>query len=213
MLYNVFITYFVPWIVIHFARLGVSTAQRDQLSTFLSDWAIKYEAYMNPATYSRVNTAEINNSYTIMNKYTSSLKQQIKSNPNVVLSVLDYVITLIHKDKKRRSSIPVPKQKCKIIVLLKSYLNTRFRVFDIDNQSSEAKPKDVKRIGVRMLLLLADSPEPTFAQLVRQPDEGTMIFDIPFTEDKDGMDGYISVCFLNDDGDEGEWSPSVKFEV
>ena len=212
-MYNIFLVYFVPWIVTNYVRLGLSVAQKDQISTFLSDWTIKYESYINPATYGRISIGEINLLYVTVRTYINSIKQQIKVNPIVTLGVLDYAISLIHKNKSRRNKIPAPTQKCKIIDILKDFLNTKFRVFDIANQSSEAKPTDVKRIGVKLLVVKATDSAPTFEQLLRQDDEGSMIFDLPFVPDQEGWIGYISVCFLNDDGDEGEWSPILRFEV
>ena len=211
MLYNIFITYLVPYVVKNFARLGLTTQQRDDLSAFLIDWAVKYEAYINPVTKGDGTTKDVNAQYLTMLAYTDGIKQQIKNNRSVVLTVWDYLVLLIHQNNPRsRSKIPAQRAGC--VVKSTTHLNNEFQVIDLDNMTKAGKPAKVLRISRRMLVQDHGKPFPTLDQLIAMDDEGSMGFDVPFDFTQIGMDGYMVVCFTNDAG-QGTWSAILPFSI
>jgi hypothetical protein len=213
-LYNIFLSFFVPYlaIVANQTRLGISAAQSTTLSGYWTTWQTTFAAYLNPVTYGTVNTGAINDLYAIILPYIANIQQQIKNNPTVTLTTLDYVVLAIHKNLARRSKIPAPTAQPVCAVKEISHLNVEFIVFDLARPTSAAKPKDVLRITPFMILLAHGSPVPTFDQLVQMADENRMTFDVPFTTAQLGMDGYMAVCFTNDAGS-SKPSPIVPFDV
>ncbi len=201
--FNIYFTFFVPYAVIpaNAARLGLTAAQLVDLAAFLAIWNPAYLAYLNPATYGRVNTAQINALYRLYKAYTDGLKLQMKNSPTVFPTELDKAICDIHTNAARRSSIPKPTEDAGVSSKKVNHLNNEFRAYDLAEPDSNAKPPGTRRVKVMMLILEADKPIPTLAQLLPEMESGSMLFDIPFTEDMIGKICYIAVCFSNDAGD------------
>ena len=201
--YNIFFIYMVPYAIdpANSARLGLTPAQVAALSAALAIWKVDYEKYINPATYSKVNTATINGQFRNNKTITSGIGQQLKSNSLLVLTELEYILFDIHKDATPRSNIPKPTQEAGVTIKTNQHLNHEYHVFDLANMTSGAKPKDVKRIKVVMLVLDKGKPEPTIDQLLPEMESGTMNFDIPFAPADEGKIAYLAVCFSNDSGD------------
>ncbi len=213
-LYHFFLFYFVPYVstTANRNRLGLSVDQISQLEAYWGTWQTDFGNYMNPLTYGTVNTGTINDLYAIVMPYVTAIRQQIKTNPTVTLTALDYVILAIHKDLVRRGKMPKPKQKVGLAVKGNTHLNTEFIVFDLDAPTRVAKPKDVLRITPYMLLLPKGSPIPTFDQLIQMEGVTRMTFDVPFTSAQKDMDGYMAVCFTNNAGS-SEPSAIIPFSV
>ena len=201
--YNIFFIYMVPYAIdpANSARLGLTPAQVAALTAALAIWKVDYEKYINPATYSRVNTATINGQFRNNKTITNGIGQQLKSNSLLVLTELEYILFDIHKDATPRSNIPKPTQEAGVTIKTNQHLNHEYHVFDLANMTSGAKPKDVKRIKVVMLVLDKGKPEPTIDQLLPEMESGTMNFDIPFAPADEGKIAYLAVCFSNDSGD------------
>jgi hypothetical protein len=201
--FNIYLLFFVPYAAIpaNAARLGLTAAQLTDLAAFLAAWNPAYLAYLNPATYGRVNTAQINALYRLYKTYTDGLKMQMKTSPTVFPNELDKVICDIHTDASRRRNIPIPTEDAGVSSKKVNHLNNEFRTFDLADPADNAKPPGTKRIKVMMLILESDKPVPTLADLLPEMESGSMIFDIPFTVDMIGKICYIAVCFSNDSGD------------
>jgi len=128
------------------------------------------------------------------------MKQTMKNNPAVTLTEKDYLIIDIHKNAKPTAT-KIPTQTPALILRQANHLNNEYRVFDIADPSSGAKPPGVKRIKVVMLVQDANLPAPTLDQLKPEMESGSMNFDTPFTIDQLNKTSYIAVCFSNDAGD------------
>jgi len=213
-LYNIFLFCFVPYVTLptNMTRLGLSAGQISTLTTHWGTWQTTYVAYMNPATYGTVNTGAMNNFYAIILAYVSAMQQQIKNNPTVSLTALDYVILVIHQNLSRRGHIPAPTAEAGVVEKKTTHLNTEFVVFDLAHPTHAAKPKDVLRITPFVLYLDHGSPFPLEGDLIEQADVTRMTFDVPHTTSQVGKDGYMQVCFTNDAG-QGPRSAIIPFSV
>jgi hypothetical protein len=213
-LYNFFLFFMVPYIndVANRARLGLTTGQVADVNAFWVTWQTTFAAYMNPLTYGTVNTGAMNDFYAIVSFYVQRMQQQIKNNPTVTLTAMDYVVMAIHKNLAGRHSHPIPKEEAGIAVKSNQHLNTEFVVFDLAAPTHAAKPKYVERITPFILYKAHGSPLPVDGDLIEQTDVTRMTFDVPHTTEQIDMDGYIQVCFTNDAG-QGIRSAIVPFRV
>ena len=187
------------------ARLGISDAQLAQMNQMLKQWNLCFDAYISPGTYGRLTTAEVNELFIKFKKYTDGFKQQTKGNPSVVLTTADYLYIGVHEDAKPRPSIPPATAEAGVALKLASHLNNEYHTYDIANITKGAKPKDVKRIKIKLLIQKPDAPVPTIDMLEDWDSVGSMNFDIPFISSQVGLVAYVAVCFSNDSGD-GPWS-------
>lgn len=212
--YNFFLLYLIPYLSSGTTadRLGISPAQLTKMTNFQAAWVPLFEKYMNPLTYSDINTRNLNDLYNEIKKYFNAIKLQIKNNPDVKLTVTDYVVLWIHKNLARRKNIPAPTATPGISIINESHLNILFHGFDLAHPTLKKKPKDVLRIGVKILFQTMALPLPTIDQLVEIDDENSMDFDIPFTGDQVDLFGFIAICFKNDSGS-GNYSVILPFRV
>ena len=199
--YDKFLTYAVPYIGLNGVAMGVTPEQMKFISNIPIDWDPAMDGYANPATHGDATTAQMNFVYAADNSYFNKVCQQIKINPSYTLSPMDYLVLNIHQDAKRRTTIPAPDQRIGIVCKSFSHLNNVYQVFDIANLTHGGKPKDVRGIIYKMLILKSDAPFPTLDQLITIGEVSTMIFDVPFTLDQLGMIAYIAVCFVNNAGE------------
>jgi len=217
-LYNIYLTYLVQYLSTggNAARLGVSTTQMTALTNMLTAWTVKYNLYIDPGTHSEITTGDINTLYDTDSAYTDALKQQIKNVLNLVLTTADYKYTQINKDAARRGSIPVPEQECEVGLRSSSHLKNIFTVSDVDNPTKRGKPVDVARIGVKILVRAVTTPaapDPTLDDLLRVADSGSMKIIQNWLDTQVGFEGFISTCFLNEKGEEGDWSEITPFTI
>ncbi len=213
-LYNIFLSFFVPYVTIsaNRTRLGLIDTQTGQLGTYWTTWQTTFAAYLNPATYGTVNTGAMNDFYAIVSEYVVGIQQQIKNNPTVTLTTLDYIILVIHKNLAGRHPHPIPAEESGMAVKNNRHLNTEFVVFDLAAPTHAAKPKYVERITPFILYKAHGSPAPVDGDLIEQTDVTRMTFDVPHTTAQIGMDGYAQVCFTNDAG-QGIRSAIIPFSV
>ena len=211
---NIYITLLVPYAIVAATatRLGLTAQQVTDITAFLAAWNPVYSAYLAPGTHGDFTTAQVNALYKTYKLYFDGLKQQLKNNPALTLTEMDYIMFDIHKNATPRLRIPAPFQRAMIALRLTNHLNNEYRVSDEANPTKAVKPADVKRIKVFMLILLATAPPPTIDMLVEEMTVGSMNFDIPFTDDQVGMIAYIAVCFSNDSGD-GTKSPIIACPI
>jgi len=193
-------------------RLGLTAQQVTDLTALLAAWSPAYSAYLAPATYGRLTVAQINLLYRNTKAYCDGLKQQLKNNPALVLTEMDYIIFDIHKDVTPRANIPAPEQQAIVTLKASHHLNNEYRVWDAANPTKAGKPTDVRRIKVFLLVLIATATPPTIDMLRLDMTVGSMNFDIPFTEDQIGKIAYVAVCFSNDSGD-GPMSPIIASPI
>lgn len=193
-------------------RLGLTAQQILDLPAFLARWNLAYAAYLSPLSYGRLSTAQINALYREIKIYMDALKQQLKNNPSLVLTEADYIFFDIHKDAVRRGNIPAPTEEAGVESKNVAHLNNEYRAYDVANPTKAGKPKDVKRIKVKLLVLKAITPPPTIDMLVVEMESGAMLFDIPFTIDQVGWIAYVAICFVNDSG-ESEYSAIIATPI
>ena len=76
-------------------------------------------------------------------------------------------------------------------------LTLTFFAFDPEFPTKKAKPKDVHSIGIMMVIVAADAPEPAPEDYVNQTAENKTIFEKFFTTSDIGMKVYIKAYYLN----------------
>ena len=211
--YNVYLTYAVPYLIANATRFGLTTEITDQLTAFLALWIARYNAYINPATHSTITIGDMNDLFKIVSPFTDGLKQSIKNRSGLVLNSMDYLTLEINRDSPRRNRIPRPSQLCGAIVVAFFSLLNRIALSDLANPRKGAKPKDVARIGIKELYLKATDPVPTLADLVRVADQNSMDIEILSSSDQVGKVCYLAFCFLNERGEEGDYSAIIHFTV
>ncbi|MEI6487409.1 MAG: hypothetical protein WCP52_00530 [Bacteroidota bacterium] len=200
--YDIYLRFMIEYVTdpANVTRLQVGPTVVTDLNTKKGVWDTDMKGYLNPETYGKLNTATINSDYKEFRPLTDALKQTLKNNPAIVLTEKDYLIIDIHKDAKPSAS-KKPNETPTLLLKTANHLNNEYRVFDIANPTSGAKPKGTKRIKVIMLVQDAGIPAPSLDKLKPEMDSGSMTFDIPFTIDQVGKIAYIAVCFSNDAGD------------
>ncbi len=200
--YNIYLSIMLPYAIVsaNATRLGLTAQQVTDLTGFLAAWNTAYANYISPLTYGRLTTAQINALYKLYKAYCDGIKQQLKNNPALSLSELEYIIFDIHKNVIPRAHIPAPTAEASVTLRAANHLNNEYRASDIANPTKGGKPTDVKKVIVFLLVLPADKPAPTHADLNEEMESGSMIFDIPFTENLIGEIAYVAVCFANDSG-------------
>jgi hypothetical protein len=214
--YNIFFTYFVPYILANRVRLGVSIIQAGQLSTYLGTWNTLFGLYADPETFGSITIGDMNTFYDTLKKYVDGLKQQIKTTLGLVLTSTDYRVTQIHKDLQRRTSISRPKEEAAVSLRKLTHGVNYFSAYDVDNPTKAGKPKDVKKIGIRLYTRkrsTGEIVEVIVSDLLIQPDSGSMKFELHFLDTQAGDEGFVAVCFINDKGEKGEWSQIFPFGI
>ena len=212
-LYNFYLFFLIPYLTVAKAlELGISDSQVTTITGFQTGWAPLFLLYMNPFTYSDINTRNMNNFYNTAKAYIDAIKQQVKNNPDVELSPMDYRVLWIHENLTRRHNILKPSADAGISIRFQSHLNVLFHIFDMLHPTVAKKPKDVARIGVKLLHLPTGTVLPTIDQLIDMDDQTTMEFDIPFSDEFINDDWYIAVCFKNDAGS-GNYSAILPFRL
>ncbi len=212
--YNIYFGIMVPYAIIpaNASRLGLTAQQVTDLTNYLALWNPAYANYISPLTYGRLTTAQVNALWKAYKRYTDGIKQQLKNNPALTLSELEYIIFDIHRDAPARGHIPAPTQEAGISEKAINHLNNEYHAFDLANPTKAGKPKDVKRIKIKYIVLDASATPPALEMLTEELESGAMNFDIPFTEDQIGKIAYVAVCFSNDSGD-GNYSDIIATPI
>ena len=211
--YNLYFGFYVPYAIdiANQTRLGISDDQKDELIELKKKWDDAFTNYTGPETYGKLSIAVQTKVYRMCKLVTDGLTQQLKTSKSITLEELDFIIFNIHKDASK-GKIPKPTAIASVVQRLVSHLNNEYQASNVADPTSGAKPFQVKRLKIVMLVLDAKAAIPTIDMLKPEMESGSMRFDIPFTEDQIGMIAYIAVCFSNDAGD-GEYSAIIASPI
>lgn len=203
LLYYFFLKEFAAYVAAHFAELGVSEDQSNELNDLWTDYLAKTEAYTSPITYGPASNSNINGAYNICFPFTEGIRGQIKSNPSIALDGTDRLALDIPVEKPKRGHIPIPSISPNISLINKKELMIEFFAFNPELPAKKAKPKDVTQIGIKMVITDVDAPEPRPASYVMQLPETKTIFEKFFTSDQVGKKLWMKAFYLNARGEAG----------
>ncbi len=148
--FNYVLKAFVAYIVIHYLELGISLEQKDGIEPLWTGWGPVIDAYTNPNQHNEITIGDMNLLYDEDKRIVDAVKQQIKSNPSIVLTPVDYANLDIPKPTKKRTNVPVLKYAPVVSCIRNSHLLPVFFGADPNHPAKHAKPADADAIGVKI---------------------------------------------------------------
>ncbi len=200
--FNFELKYFVAYITINFLELGISSDQKDAIVLLLTDWETPFADYTNPNTHNTITITAINDLYLENKRILEGVKLQIKSNPSITLTALDYANLYIPKPKSVRSHIPAVSYAPVVTCISNSHLLPVFFVADPNHPAKRGKPKDVKAIGVK-ICYAGVGATPSADDYRIQQSEGRTEFEWPCPSDKVGKALWVICFYLSPTGEAG----------
>ena len=107
--FNYVLKAFVAYIVINYLELGISLEQKDGIAPLWTAWGPVINAYTDPNQHNEITIGDMNLLYDEDKRIVDAVKLQIKSNPSIALSPVDYANLDIPKPTKKRRNVPVLK--------------------------------------------------------------------------------------------------------
>ncbi len=185
------------YVEINYLDLGIPLAQKDSIVDQWDAWVIVFDDYTAPDTHNEISIGDINALYITDHAMTEALKLQISSNTTIELSGVDYANLYIPRPKKQRTNVPA-KDFAPIISLIKNtHLDTEIFAMDPNRIGKKGKPKDVESIGYKIVYTDAAATPPAIDDYRRQEPEGSTIFEILSTGDKEGKRLWVICYYLS----------------
>ncbi len=202
LLFNFELKFFVAYIVVNFADLFLTSDQKDEIQAMWTDWGTPFDAYTDPNTHNTITVTAMNDLYIANRSAVDGVKQQIKSNPSITLTALDYANLYIPKPKTTRSRIPAVGYAPVVSCISNSHLLPVFFVADPNHPAKRGKPKDVAAIGVK-ICYAGVGATPSADDYRIQQSEGRTEFEWPCPSDKVGKVLWVICFYLSPTGEAG----------
>jgi hypothetical protein len=199
LIYNIFVNVFIPFVVqpAVVTRFGISATQVTALNNFLTDWNLKYAAYISPLTYGRVAINAIHLAFLKGYPLTQSIRTKIKTDTTITLTSEEMEICDIKAPDTSRTPSKIPKSSPALACFMISYLLMRFVVIDPLLLFKKAKPKGIVFIGYRTAITDAGAPAPKPEDYKDQEAVTETQFEMVFTADQIGKTLYIIAYYMN----------------
>ncbi|MHB8261292.1 MAG: hypothetical protein ACYDCN_08890 [Bacteroidia bacterium] len=208
----------VPYIVANAPRLHVTTGTISTVTTIQNgetDFNLKYDTYITPATHTEQAITDINTSYDTLHPIMQGLKQTLKHNKSITLTGADYTNIHIHQDAAHRGHIPAP-----IISPINTVTEIKHLVVYLFSHepastggvTQRALPTDIGKIG-RKLAIVAAGTVPTAAQYVHINDIGSTHYHLVFDPIQVDMKGFLITWYKSPTGEDGPPSPPLEFTI
>ncbi len=195
--YHFFFKAFSAYISTNFLALGISSDQKDEIVGLFTAWLLVFDDYTNPNFHNNISIGDINVLYITDHAITEGVKTQIKSNPSIELSGVDYVNLGIARPKKPRSNVPAKDFAPTITLVSNTHLTTKIFAMDPNRIGKKGKPKDVESIGYKTAYTGADAVPPVAEDYRRQEPEGSTVFEILSVGDKEGKRLWVICYYLS----------------
>ncbi len=205
LIYHIFVNVFIPLVVLpaNVTRFGISATQLAALNAFLTDWNLKYAAYINPLTYGRVTINAIHMAYKYGFTLTQSIRIKIKTDTTITLTSQEMEICNIKPADTTRTPARIPRIAPSLACVAISYLMIKFVIINPLLLFKKAKPKGVDFIGYRTAITDAGAPPPTAADYETQEPVTETEFEMVFTADQIGKTLYIIPYYINSRNEAG----------
>ena len=205
----------VPYVATNATRLQVVASMVTIIQNALTDYNLKYNTYITPATHTEQSVKDINDSYDILHPEMQALKQTLKHNRSITLTGADYNAIHIHEDAAHRVHVPAPTISPINTVTLNKHLVVYFFSHEpaATAATERALPVDIGKIGRKLVVVPAAAAPPTDAQYVHINDVGTTHFHLVFDPTQVGMKGYLITWYKSPTGEAGPASAPFPFDI
>ena len=206
LMWNYFINAFIPLIttVAGAIRYGLTAVEVSALNGYLTDWNLKFAAYVNPLTNGPVTIDAINMAYKTGYPLVSSTRISIKDNTTIVLTSEEKRIMQIKDSSGHGGFLPVPNKAPVLACIAKEPLMLHFVALNPALPFKRAKPNGVDAIGIKTAIVREGEPAPPLSAYERQDDETETTFEMLFTADQVGKILFIIGFYLNPRGEAGQ---------
>ncbi len=194
---------FVAYIVIHYLELGISLEQKLGLATNWTDWGPVIDTYTNPNLHNEITIGDMNLFYDEDKRIVDGVKLQIKSNPSIQLTPVDYANLDISKPNKSKARVQAVNYAPVVSCIRNTHLLPVFFAANPNYPAKKAKPAKVGAIGLKICFTAADAAAPTADDYRVQQQEGKTEFELPQIADKVGKKLWIICFYLSPTGEAG----------
>ena len=203
--FNFFVNAFIPYITTpaNITRFGLMTAQVTALTTFLTDWNLKFTAYVSPITNGRITIDAINASYQSGYTLTQGIRTIIKNISTITLTSEERIVCNLKRPDLTHTPAGIPKSSPAVTCILQTAMNMLLTAVDSKNSFKKAKPPGVDAIGIKTAIIGLGSLPPAPGDYVRQEDETTSEFEMLFTAGQAGKVLYLIAFYINSRGEAG----------
>jgi len=202
--FNYVLKAFVAYIVIHYEDLGISEDQKDEIEPLWPAWGPFIDAYSNPNEHNEITIGNMNLVYVEDKRIVDGVKLQIKSNPSIELSPVDYANLDIPKPKKKRTNVPVLNYAPVVSCVRNTHLLPVYFAADPNHPAKHAKPEDADAIGVKICYTEATvTAAPELDDYRIQQQEGKTEFELPQTAGNVGKKLWVICFYLSPTGEAG----------
>ncbi len=213
--FNVEINASVPYMVLaaNASRLMLSASQLTSMQAHLADWNTRYPLYIAPETHTPPVVLGVKKAYAVFHKEIQAIKLQLKCNKAIELTVKDYTIIGVHKNAAKREAVPRPKIAPDLSLYKQSHAVRWIFASNPVDKESKALPKDVHKIGRKMVIQPANQESPPFSKYQSIESTGKCRFVLTFDASQMGQEAHLMVCYINPRGEEGPYSNPLSFLI
>src|ERR1035437_266340 len=200
--YNTWVNPFGAYVIANMLRLRVLVSQTDALAIDLTDWDTKFGVYSHIATQTHGSIGDINTKYDYLHHETNLIRQQIKNDPNVILTGTDRTVLDIPED-------PTPRGH--VLPSVTGPVNTQLRATHLQSEiftsnpvagheTEKALPEGVVKIGRKLAVVKMGDLLPAANLYNGLPSVGSTVFHLLFREEQTNMQAYIITWYINNRG-------------
>ncbi|HEX7413352.1 MAG TPA: hypothetical protein VF411_04840 [Bacteroidia bacterium] len=209
----------VPYIVENAPRLQVSTGINSTATTIQNgetDYNLKYDKYINPATHTEQSIIDINTSYDTFHPIMQALKQTLKHNKAITLTGADFTAIHIHQDAAHRVHIPAPTISPINTVTVNKHLVVYFfshAPASTGGVTERSLPTDVGKLGRKVAIVANGAAAPADKDYVHINDTGATHYHLVFDPTQVDMKGYLITWYKSPTGEAGPASLPLEFPI
>ena len=201
--FNYVLKAFVAYIVIHYLELGISVDQKDGLETNWTEWIPVIDTYTDPNSHNSISIGDMNLTYTDDKRIVDGVKMQIKSNPSIELTPIDYANLDITKPSKSKTRVPAVKFAPVVNCIRNTHLLPVFFAGNPNYPTQKAKPPTVGAVGVKICYTDATATAPPLDDYRVQQQEGKTEFEQPQIAANVGKKLWTICFYLSPTGEAG----------
>jgi hypothetical protein len=201
--FNYVLKAFVAYIIIHYLELGISLEQKDGLALNWTDWGPVIDTYTNPNSHNTISIGDMSLAYTEDKRIVDGVKLQIKSNPSIELTPIDYANLDIPKPNKSKTRVPAVNYAPVVSCIRNTHLLPVYFAGDPNQPARVAKPPKVGAIGVKICYTDATGTAPPLDDYRVQQQEGKTEFEQPQTAANVGKKLWTICFYLSPTGEAG----------
>ena len=210
------LTAFIPYITANMIRLGLTQTDIDTFTAPKTEWDATFALYLDATTQTQSVRLRTSNAAAVMYALVHGIQQLLRANPAVELTAEDYTVLDIIVPTPRRERVPVPivVPEINIRATAPRWVEVSFNDTDIGKENVRGLPIDVHAVEYDIAITApGDTTPPDDSMYIRHGTSNRSIGRIAFTNENNGMNGWIKAAYANPRSELGPFSTPIRFNI